>query len=225
MRAFLPFVLAASLAIVVSGCAREATPVTTPMDVDRFWEIVERARCEGGEDEHAERLEKLLQSLSAGQVMEFEAHYVAFHRRARKGDVWAAGMLLNHGHGTDDGFHYFRHWLIAQGRQVYEAALADPDSLASVDVEMDEDGPSAEWESYGYAGMKVYKRKTGRDVDADLRQAKLDQPVREEDFDWQVYTDAVLAQRLPKLWSKYGRFKQAFDQRIQRMLKEKGLVR
>ena len=31
-------------------------------------------------------------------------------------------------------------------------------------------------------------------------------------WDWQDYTDAVLEQRLPQLWRRYGHFKQAADE-------------
>jgi hypothetical protein len=36
--------------------------------------------------------------------------------------------LINGGM-SDDGFTDFRYWLISRGRDVYERALADPDSL------------------------------------------------------------------------------------------------
>jgi len=35
---------------------------------------------------------------------------------------------------SDDSFDYFRGWLIAQGKDVYLAALHDPDSLADVET-------------------------------------------------------------------------------------------
>jgi Protein of unknown function (DUF4240) len=44
-------------------------------------------------------------------------------------DLWGAASLINGGCG-DDGFDYFRGWLLGQGRAVWEAAVADPDSLA-----------------------------------------------------------------------------------------------
>jgi hypothetical protein len=45
-------------------------------------------------------------------------------------DQWGAAYLANGG-CSDDGFDYFRGWLIGQGRKVYETVLADPDSLAA----------------------------------------------------------------------------------------------
>jgi len=39
--------------------------------------------------------------------------------------------LINGG-CSDDGFFYFRAWLISRGQKVYDAALQNPDSLAKV---------------------------------------------------------------------------------------------
>jgi hypothetical protein len=188
------------------------------MDTNRFWNIVERAKGHGGEAGHTARLRKELKSLSHREVMEFVRHYLSFYHRAGKGDVWAAGMLLNGGHGTDDGFEYFRNWLIAQGRSVYESALVNPDSLAAAVADMTEDGPSAEWETYGYAGADIYSEKTGRNVYEDLAESVTSNApaTEEEDFDWAFYTDSVLASRLPRLWKKYGGFKQEADKKIAR---------
>ena len=44
-------------------------------------------------------------------------------------DLWGAAYLINGG-CSDDGFDYFRGWLLGQGQAIWQAALADPDSLA-----------------------------------------------------------------------------------------------
>lgn len=41
-----------------------------------------------------------------------------------------AAYLINGGR-SDDGFDHFRGWLLTQGRATWQAALAEPDSLAS----------------------------------------------------------------------------------------------
>lgn len=51
--------------------------------------------------------------------------------RSYQVDLWGAAYLINGG-CSDDGFEYFRGWLMAQGRDVFERAVADPDSLADV---------------------------------------------------------------------------------------------
>jgi Protein of unknown function (DUF4240) len=51
--------------------------------------------------------------------------------QARTIDLWGAAYTINGG-ASDDGFYYFRCWLIGMGKDIYEAAVADPDSLADV---------------------------------------------------------------------------------------------
>ena len=46
-------------------------------------------------------------------------------------DLWGAAYLINGG-ASDDGFEYFRGWLMTQGRAVFARAVADPDSLAEL---------------------------------------------------------------------------------------------
>ena len=45
--------------------------------------------------------------------------------------LWTAANVMERGGCSDDGFMDFRAWLVAQGKEVYLAALADPDSLAN----------------------------------------------------------------------------------------------
>ena len=51
--------------------------------------------------------------------------------------LWGVAYLVNGG-CSDDGFEYFRNWLVLQDRDVFEAAVRHPDSLADV-VDPDEE--------------------------------------------------------------------------------------
>ena len=57
---------------------------------------------------------------------------------------------------SDNGFIDFRDWLIAQGLEVYMAALKDPDSLADIPAY----GGYC-FEFLSYAGDSVYEKLTG----------------------------------------------------------------
>ena len=71
--------------------------------------------------------------------------------------MWdAAGIMKEYG-CSDDGFIDFRAWLIAQGREVYFAALADPDSLADVVPYGD-----CCFEQLSYVGDYAYEQLTGK---------------------------------------------------------------
>lgn len=49
--------------------------------------------------------------------------------RAYRWDLWGVSSMV-HGHEDQTGFVGFRAWLVSCGREAYDAALEDPDTLA-----------------------------------------------------------------------------------------------
>jgi hypothetical protein len=80
---------------------------------------------------------------------------------------------------------------------VFEAALLDPDSLASLADDSDE-GCIAN-EDFGYVARQVYEKKTGNDMPSIETTHSLNPPEEGWDFD----DDALNARKLPKLWAKF----------------------
>ena len=171
-----------------------------------FWKLVEAVKGDDHDKHHASRLAARLRKLPAADIVSFDFHFQCLRAQAHRGDLWAAGVLLNHGHGTDDGFAYFRNWLISRGRKVYDVALRSADSLSRVPVHVGRNGPEAEFESFGYAAAEAYEAVTGKDI-FDSREWKRQRKVADaEEFNWRSYTNEVLATKLPRLWKKYGSF-------------------
>jgi hypothetical protein len=99
-----------------------------------FWTVIEQARADVGScdaEAIAERAAELLAVLSPEQIAAAAQPLWDLMADSYHGDLWAAAYLINGG-ASDDGFEYFRGWLITQGREVFERAVADPDSLAGV---------------------------------------------------------------------------------------------
>ena len=95
-----------------------------------------------------------------------------------RNSLWAAASLINGGCG-DDGFEYFRGWLIVQGRELFEKSVADPDSLADLPVigPPTLDRPCIECEETLYIAMRAYRAATGEELPADaftIRYPELD---------------------------------------------------
>jgi hypothetical protein len=171
------------------------------MDETEFWEIIDSTReaAEGDPEDHADLLVDRLVQLDPESVLDFARHFEARYNRAYHWDLWGAAAVLLGG-ASDDAFDFFRCWLIGQGREVFEGAVHDPDSLAELLDEFDEqiDGDA---EDLGYAADEAYEQLTGV-VTPDLGlppQAAEPQgaPVRFED-------DAALAERFPLLWERFG---------------------
>ncbi|CAM5356395.1 hypothetical protein STENM327S_01349 [Streptomyces tendae] len=131
------------------------------MDETEFWELIDAARqgADGDPEDQADLLVERLLDMDPDLVLDFARHFEARYNRACTWDLWGAAWLLLGG-ASDDAFDYFRCWLIGQGREVYEGAVHEPDSLAELlddfDEELDGDG-----EELGYAADEAYEQLTG----------------------------------------------------------------
>lgn len=105
------------------------------MDLDTFWQIVEDARGAAdpviGSEAVADGVVARLASLPPDEIVAFDVTFQRIRTHAFRWDVWAAAALINAG-CSDDRFLDFLGWLAAQGRKVWDATLADPDSLADI---------------------------------------------------------------------------------------------
>src|SRR5437899_1414670 len=106
------------------------------MTEDDFWDLIEAARAQDGGSrtdappaKTAEAAAAILAVHPVDRVLAFDRMVWTLMDRSYRNNLWAAGYLINGG-CSDDGFDYFRGWLMAQGRDVWDQALADPDSLA-----------------------------------------------------------------------------------------------
>jgi hypothetical protein len=72
--------------------------------------------------------------------------------------MWCAGYIINGG-CSDDGFEYFRLWVISRGKDVYYNAKANPDNLAALVANRFN---NYEFESFWYTALTAFERKTGK---------------------------------------------------------------
>lgn len=142
----------------------ELKPTAEMMNEDQFWAIVQKAVDEAGDDED-EYLEVVMHELSKLSLKEM----VGFRLRTDKllydsytSEMWCAGYLMNGG-CSDDGFEYFRLWVISRRRKVYEAALANPDNLIDYIAE-DAEVDFFEFELFWYAAIDAFEEATEADL-------------------------------------------------------------
>src|SRR5215471_9411707 len=100
------------------------------MDEPTFWTLVEAAKAEATPalSNQPEILRKKLEALPPREIVEFDRIFTQLHHDAYRWDLWAAAYIIEGG-CSDDGFTDFRSWLISMGRDVYDAALRDPETL------------------------------------------------------------------------------------------------
>lgn len=167
------------------------------MAVETFWNIVESSSAGQGGDQQSqtESLANALRELTPKEIEAFRNRFSYFHAQANDWDLWGI-IYIAHGGCSDDMFIDFRNWLISRGRDVYERAMDDPESLAS--VEGLSDGMS---ESYGYVADTVYKEKTGKVIPVPPRLPA--EVARLKGTEWSE-EEAELRKRFPKTWGRYG---------------------
>jgi hypothetical protein len=157
------------------------------MDVDRFWELIERS---GGETKtREERLAWLEDELCRRPAEEIVDYYVLWKATQDRGctmDLYAAYWFV-FGSGSLDGFEYFVSWLISLGRETFEGVVSCPDSLIELPhvlqlLELKEafyrpgrmepqesawaEDEWPEFELLAYVAYRVYPKVSGRDVES-----------------------------------------------------------
>lgn len=169
------------------------------MDSTELWDLIETARDEADDptdaDSVAECLVRTLADRDPEVIEAFDVALAGLVAESYLTELWAAAYLINGG-ASDDGFDYFRGWLIAQGRDVFEAAVADPDSLADVAAVRGAlaDGEELECEAMLGVAWDAYSAATEEDL-PDAGKQSLPELAPMWDFD----DEAAMREHLPRL--------------------------
>ncbi|MCL2078743.1 MAG: DUF4240 domain-containing protein [Oscillospiraceae bacterium] len=169
----------ANLEALRNSSVKEPVTAAEPLGKEQFWQLIDNARKTGGiwQNMYTPLVDSLA-LLEEPDIIRFKQIFDEYKNLAYKQKLWAAAAVINGG-CSDDGFIDFRAWLVAQGKEVYLNALADPDSLASVETIMalgretagSDYMPSngyhnaASFEAMSYAAGKAYEKKLGDDAD------------------------------------------------------------
>jgi hypothetical protein len=174
------------------------------MDPDRFWALIAEAlELADGDDaetraeSQAEHLVEILKQRSTPEIEDFERRFMTLMNESYRWDLWGAAYII-HGGCSDDGFDYFRAWLIGQGRDVYQRALKDPESLLEIALrEPDPKQVVFEAESLLYAAAEAYEARTADDLDVPV-------PQRASEPAGKPWEEDELPEKFPKLWAHFA---------------------
>lgn len=162
------------------------------MTRDEFWSLIDATRSGDDVHEHVEALQSELSSRPAEEIVDFERYMTELLASSYTWNLWGAAYLINGG-CSDDGFDYFRGWLITQGRLVFENAVSDPDSLADL-LGLEED---VECEEMLYVAQSAYEIVAGNEIPV--------VPINLPDLGegWDFDDDGEMKRRYPKLFAKF----------------------
>ncbi|TXJ29058.1 MAG: DUF4240 domain-containing protein [Chitinophagaceae bacterium] len=128
---------------------------------DLYWQVVaESLKNTCDQDSQELFLIKRLKKLTPVEIVGFRLRTDKLLYDTYNAETWCAGYIMNGG-CSDDGFEYFRNWIISRGKEVYYKAKDNPDTLIS---EVDKDLEMYDFESFWYVGLEAFREKTGEDL-------------------------------------------------------------
>jgi hypothetical protein len=176
------------------------------VDADTFWKLIADARASVADPSDSEAVAAAATSLLAARP---PAEIVAAQQvlwdlmaESYRNPLWAAAYLINGG-CSDDGFDYFRGWLLTQGEDTYNSVLASPDSLATLPavVAAAESGTEFECEAALSIAWDAHIKATGMRLPQDAFTIRY--PDLDPDWDFEFDDEAEMARRLPRLSALY----------------------
>ena len=179
----------------------------TEVTKDTFWTLIGETKrlCGQDLDTSALWLESQLLIMGPEQARRFDDIVHAYTELSHKYGLWTAASIMRERSCSDDGFADFQSWLIAQGKDIYLAALKDPDSLADVPAYDDCSFPSL-----SYIGGTAYEKLTGRssydDFDRKAFQALVGELKKDIEYGEGIgypYTRKDVPAYLPRLCRKH----------------------
>ncbi len=133
------------------------------MNTEAFWSLIETAKesSAGNIDKQIELMIAALVDLSVEEIQQFDRILWSMMARVYRADIWEV-VILAACLCSDDNFHEFQGWLIAQGRANFEKVLENPENLADiVDQEHRFDIFDGRVTSLG---SEAYELKTGQEI-------------------------------------------------------------
>ncbi len=168
-----------------------------------FWSLIERAKTNSEDlESQVELLTEYLSQRSVDDIFEFQRIIDQQYLNSYLHNLWGAAYLINGG-SSDDGFEYFRGWLIAKGRTVFQSALENPDNLAKYVQEDDFDFGEYESEEMLSVAANAFELKTGQAAE-EFDDKNPRTPYPEIKHDWDFDDEEEMKKRFPKLWKKFG---------------------
>lgn len=176
------------------------------MNEDLYWQIITESLANtSNQDEQEEFLVSRIKKLSPNEMIGFRLRTDKLLYDTYTSEMWCAGYIMNGG-CSDDGFEYFRCWVISRGKEVFYKAKENPDSLISETLP-DPEHYDYEFESFWYVALTAFEEMTGKElydyIDYDNFHT-LEGKYPHFEFTWQEEDSESMKKICPQLFAKMG---------------------
>jgi hypothetical protein len=131
------------------------------LDEDTYWGIIENSLKDNSTPADQELfLVNEIEKLTPKEMIGFRLRTDKLLFDSYTSDLWCAAYIIDGG-CSDDGFEYFRCWLISRGKETFYKAKANPDSLITL---VKENEGIYEFEGFWYVAVNAFKNSTGEDL-------------------------------------------------------------
>ena len=134
------------------------------MTEDIFWQLIEKAKNSSKDDFRAscENLIEYLTEYSVDDIVSFDNILSKKIKKATTYKMLLACFIIN-SYISDDTFEYFCGWLIGQGKDNYEAGVADPNYFCKLLEKGDRTNQDGEYLTT--VAVQAFEEKTHKDSD------------------------------------------------------------
>ncbi len=173
------------------------------LDEDLYWTIIDKSLKETNNQEDQELfLISEIEKLSPKEMAGFRLRTDKLMFDSYTSNLWCADYIISNG-VTDDGFDYFRCWLISRGKEAFYKSKENPDYLVNL---VENEPKTYDFEGFWYVAMSAFKNMTDQELQAflDYENFKTNDenyPILE--FNWNVDEPKTMEKVCPVLFQKF----------------------
>lgn len=173
--------------------------VSSLLTQDQFWGIIDNS-------DKGSKLEELLEKLSEDELFGYDYWWNYYHKKSYNQSLWAVAYVVLGG-CSDDGFDYFRYWLLTRGKAVFTSAMENADTLCD-EFELLTEDEYPENEEVAYLVMDVFENQLGKDFDDAMLEASSrinfeEVPLPQIDFEWDEGDEDSIKKVCPNTFAKW----------------------
>lgn len=178
-------------------------PSNEMLDEETYWTIIEKSLKETKNQEDQELfLTSALEQLSPKEMIGFRLRTDKLLFDSYTSNLWCANFVISNGK-ADEGFDYFRCWLISRGKEAYYKTMENPDYLVNL---VENEPKTYDFEGFWYVAVEAFKNMTNKDLQAyidyeNFKTTDENYPLLE--FNWNVDDPKTMEKVCPVLFKKF----------------------